>query len=199
MDKELINIDSGNIIIYESDVNMIESEYIESLPDQSLIFKSSCFNGLLNLIYDRFLKNILRKDKRIDYQLSNAVFDNIYIPLCTRYNICPTVLQFVTIMLHIPIEHITDIKNGIYRSNGSEVTKSHTQAIKRWYSVTESIMLGKAVNESSIGSIFGLKAVYGYSDQSPIQLEVTKTEEHESPEEISLRHQNAFIPEKPEL
>lgn len=199
MNKELINIDSGNIVIYDSDIEILEDEYISSLFDPKLISKASCFTGLLNLIHERYLKNILRKDGRINYKLCNDVFFNIYLPLCNKYNVCPTVQQFAAILIRVSLEHITDIKNGIYRNGGYEVTKSTTQYIKNWYRVTESVLLGKTVDESSIGSMFGLKALYGYSDSNPIRLEVSRIEEHETPEQIAERHKAAFLPEKPDL
>lgn len=199
MDKELINIDSGNIVIYDSDIQIIESEYIDSLIKPELIYKSSCFMGLLNLIHERYLKDFIKVDNRIDFNLCDSIFYKIYLPLCNKYNICPTVNAFVTILLRLNIDHIKDIKEGVYRSNGTLVTKSHTMIIKRWYSVTESALLGKTVDESSIGSMFGLKALYGYSDSNPIRLEVSRIEEHETPEQIAERHKAAFLPEKPDL
>lgn len=200
MDKELIISEDRNIVIYQSDINMIECEYIDSLMDAKMIYKSTVFNGLLNMIYDRYLKNIIKKDnKRIDFILCDSVFYNIYIPLCSKYDIVPTVIQFTSVLLRLSNDHITDIKNGIYRSNQTEVTNFNRQTIKKWYDMIESLMLGKALNENSIGCIFGLKSIYSYSDSNPIRVEIAQTEEHETPEQIAERHKTAFIPEKPDL
>ena len=199
MDKELINIDSGNIVIYESDIEIIEDEYICSLFDPKMIYKASCFTGLLNLIYERYLRNIIKTDNRINFDICNSIFYKIYLPLCNKYNITPTVQTFTAILLRISKDHIQDIKNGMYRGKGIEVTKEHTLIIKNWYDVTESVLLGKTVDESSIGSMFGLKALYGYSDSNPIRVEVSRIEEHETPEQIAERHKAAFLPEKPDL
>ena len=56
--------------------------------------------------------------------------------------------------------------------------------------------LSRAANESSIGSIFVSKALYGYSDAPVQQLEIIDNRQNETPQQIAERFRNA---EKPQM
>ena len=200
VERELIKSENDDIIIYNSDISMLEDEYIESLYNPEMIFKVSVFNGLLNLIHERLLKDLIRlnNSNKINYSICNDIFYKIYLPLCNKYAIIPNIMQFSAYLLRISKSHITDIRNGYYRTNEAEVTKLTTQIIKNWYDSCESSMVSSVANTNSIGCMFLLKAVYNYSDQAPIQLEVSQIEAHDTPEQIAARHKSAFIPEKPD-
>lgn len=189
----------NGIEIYKTDIDILCDEYINSLSNPDMIYKSAVFNGLLDYIYKHSLKDILGNKVKNDYQLLNNIFYNIYLPICYKYNKTPTILQF-SVLCDIDNANITDIKNGIYRTNGAIVNNNSTQIVKKWYSVCESALLGKAIDESSIGGMFALKACYGYRDnvivtETPQQLAI------ETPEQIAARHkQNTLtLPEKPTL
>lgn len=197
--KDNIMLTYNGMEIYKTDIDILCDEYINSLSNPDMIYKSAVFNGLLDYIYKHSLKDILGNKVKNDYQLLNNIFYNIYLPICYKYNKTPTILQF-SVLCDIDNANITDIKNGIYRTNGAIVNNNSTQIVKKWYSVCESALLGKAIDESSIGGMFALKACYGYRDnvivtETPQQLAV------DSPETIAERHkQNVLtIPEKPTL
>ena len=154
-----------------SDIELIESEYIKSLPDESLIYKSNCFNGLLLKIYQTVLINILPKGYRNDYTLLNDIFYKVYLPLCFRFNISPTIIQFCSVLTGIDNTNISDIKNGAFRNGYPVKDVNATQIVKSWYAVCESGLLSRAVNDNSIGAIFTLKSLYQYrEDNTPVQL-----------------------------
>ena len=164
-EEKLLNDNQGkNIEIYMSDIELIESEYIESLPDESLIYKSNCFNGLLLKIYQTVLVNILPKGYRNDYILLNDIFYKVYLPLCFRYNISPTIIQFCSVLTGIDNTNISDIKNGVFRNGYPVKDVNATQIVKSWYAVCESGLLSRAVNDNSIGAIFSLKSLYAYTE-----------------------------------
>ena len=81
-DLQLLSV--NGIDIYTSDVEMLPEEYMSTLPDENMIYnKSAIFNGLLDLIYKRLLKNIIVRDSGItntayNYSVLNDIFNNIY-------------------------------------------------------------------------------------------------------------------------
>lgn len=192
----------GDITIYSDDIAVLCEQYINSLPNPDNIYKSNTFKGLLDYIYRHYLKDIdLRcKDKSNtnNYELLDKLFFDLYLPLVYKYNNSPSVLGFCT-MCHISAENISDIKNGLYR-DGSRVNSQNSQIVKKWYQVTESSLFDKAVNESSVGSIFLLKSKFSYRETAPL-IEVSNVEQVDSPEQIAARHAQAALtmPEKPDL
>lgn len=195
--------DSG-IEIYQSDIDILTDEYISSLPDETMIYKSSCFNGLLLYIYNNKLKHVIDTVKQnkqinnyyIDYDLLNEIFFNVYLPLTCKYNIVPTVLAFCT-FVRINNVYMSEIRNGIY-NNGSKPNSANTETVKKWYSVCESALADKAFNDNGIGAIFGLKANYFWNDQlKPIETAEQLTQS--TPTEIQQRYASAKKPELPIL
>lgn len=198
-----IILSTGNIEVYQSEIQQLCDEYIASLPDESMIYKSTVFSGMLSYIYRNKLKYIIYKSKEQnnintynnDYELLNDIFNSVFITLCTRFNILPTVLQFC-VLCDLPRDMITDLKQGIYRHDGSKVNTRTCQIVKNWFNTCESMTLSRAANESSIGSIFVSKALYGYSDTPVQQLEIIDNRQSETPQQIAERFRNA---EKPSL
>lgn len=192
----------GDITIYSDDIAVLCEQYINSLPNPDNIYKSNTFKGLLDYIYRHYLKDIdiTSKDKANahNYQLLDKLFFDLYLPLVYKYNNSPSVLGFCT-MCHISAEHISSVANGLYR-DGSRVNSQNSQIVKKWYQVTESSLFDKAVNESSVGSIFLLKSKFSYRETAPL-IEVSNVEQIDSPEQIAARHAQAALnmPEKPDL
>ena len=159
----------NGVEIYQNDIDIVCQEYIQSLPFPDMVTKSSVFSGMLAEISRKIIKPFIDNDRkkrnttRYDYDLLNDIFYLIFIPLCNRFNICGSVLLF-SVFCGIPNEHLSDIRNGVYRFNGSTVNPANAQTVKNWYHTIESNLLLKATNESSIGSIFALKANYNYND-----------------------------------
>ena len=192
----------GDITIYSDDIALLCEQYINSLPNPDNIYKSNTFKGLLDYIYRHYLKDIdiTSKDKANahNYQLLDKLFFDLYLPLVYKYNNSPSVLGFCT-MCHISAEHISSVANGLYR-DGSRVNSQNSQIVKKWYQVTESSLFDKAVNESSVGSIFLLKSKFSYRETAPL-IEVSNVEQIDSPEQIAARHAQAALnmPKKPDL
>ena len=129
----------------------------------------------------------------------DSIFYNIYIDLCSRYNIVPSIIQFC-VFCNIDNAALSDIKAGIWKNteSGYKVNSVTSQTVKKWYSTCESMLLSKATNENGIGAIFALKANYGYVErgQEPPQLDqVTQS----TPEQIQERYKDAKRPELPSL
>lgn len=188
----------NGVEIYQTEIDILCEEYINSLPDSNLIYKSSVFSGLLDYIYKHCLKDRIRDQLKLDFELLDNIFNCIYIPICYKFDKVPTIIQFC-VLVNIDNGHISDIKNGIYRTNGTKANTNHVQTVKKWYNTCESALLGKAINESSIGSIFALKSNFGYRDNQTITVESGSVLPHESAEQIAARHAAAMLPEKPKI
>ena len=99
----IINID--DIEVYQSEIDVIVSEYIESLPDETMIYKSPVFKGLLLSLYNQKIKHIIETDKQNrqnvynNYSLLDDIFNNIYIPLVYKYCLVPTIQEFCVCLL----------------------------------------------------------------------------------------------------
>ena len=188
----------NGIEIFENDISILCDEYINSLPDSNMIYKSAVFSGMLDYIYKHCIKNIIPEQNKLNFELLDNIFNSVYIPLCYRFDKVPTIIQFC-VLVNIDNGNISDVKNGIYRSNGAKVNTNSTQTVKKWYNTCESALLGKAINESSIGSIFALKSSFGYHENQTVTIESRQLAPHETPEQIAAKYSDIERPEKPDL
>lgn len=198
IEKALISY--GDYNIYQSDIKQLCDEYINSLDFPEMVYKTPGFSGLLDYIYKNALSDIInasREGNKYNYNILDCIFYDIYIPLCSRYGLTPTILQF-SVLCKIPNGFLGEIKSGVYNS-GTKVNTEHTRTVKNWYQSCESALFSRAVDANSIGAIFGLKACYQYSDQQVQQVQITTSQTLETPEQIAERHKSAALPEKPIL
>ena len=190
-----------DITVYESDIDILCGDYINGLIDPEKIYNTSVFAGMLNYIYKRLVKNIIIADKAKrnsntnNYVLLDHMFD-IYKTLCSKYMQTPTILQFCTEFVSIDNTHLTDVKNGFYRSNDSRVNPEHTQIVKKWFSVCESRLASRTLETNSIGSMFILKSKYNWIE-SKQQIEIINgSSQQATPEQIAQKYADI---EKPRL
>lgn len=196
---DLALIDLKGLEVYQSDIDVLCEDYIYSLPDPNMIYKSMVFKGLLNYIYNTKLKHIINTDKanhnnHYNFDLLDSIFFNIYLPLIAKYNIVPNIMSFAS-FVDISSEYLGDIKNGVYRVDRSNVSPHNVQLVKRWFNVCESGLADKAFNDNGIGAIFGLKARYGWQEAAQ-QVAITTDHASATPEQIAERYKQA---EKPAL
>lgn len=158
--------------IFLTDVDYYVSEYIDTLPDSDMITKPKVFIGLLDYLYEHVIRNIPYKPKTtgqmLDYALIEELFFKVYKPLTARYNMTPTVIGFST-FLRISNTNLSDVKSGYYRSSGNRVNCTASETLQKIYDACESATLTGAIDGNSIGSIFALKANYGYNESRPSQ------------------------------
>lgn len=204
MSAENVILVKDNIQVYESDIQVLCDEYIESLPNADMIYKTAVYNGLLDYIYKHLLCNVITNDNGItkssyDYYMLDNIFYNIYMPLCSRYDKTPTVLQFTSTLCHIDNRNISDIKNGVYRSNGAKVNPVSKRTVEKWYQSCESALYNRAIECNSIGAIFGLKSAHGWKEATTLTIEQSAALPHETPEQIAAKYADIERPEKPQL
>ena len=202
--KDNVIISDSGIEIFQSDIDVLVNEYISTLPDETMIYKSMTFKGLLLYIYTHKLKYVIESiknnkqinDSSIDYSLMDSIFENIYLPLCYKFFIVPTVLSF-SVFVGISNTYLTEVVSGTYR-NGSRVNSDNTVTVKKWYAVCESALADKAFNDNGIGAIFGLKANYQWTETAP-QIVQAEQLTQSTPEQIAERYRDAKKPEIPIL
>jgi hypothetical protein len=162
--------DSTGQEIYLSDVDYYVSEYIETLPDESLIYKPRTFQGLLQYIYQKCLKDLpYRKQRGLasDYELLDGIFWGIYCPLSARYGATVSVFGFAN-FVHISMSNLADIRNGVYRKDGYPVAERTSHIVKEWYEASQASIVSNVLDSNSIGGIFILKSAY-HMTESPQQ------------------------------
>lgn len=202
---ENIILTYGDIELYRDEIELLCDEYISTLPDDDYIYKNPMsFNGLLYYIYRNKLKPILddskiKNNKRNDYNLLNTIFFDIYKPLCFKFGYPIRILEFCTQLVNISNSHITDIKNGYYRTSGCKVNPNTTQIIKKWYEESENSIQSSLMTSHSIPMMFLLKSKFGYRENDSIQLIHTDANSMPDVMEIQNRYGNIEKPKLPEL
>ena len=161
------------------------------------------FKGLLLFLYNRLIKHVIlsdkenRKSKYNNYKLLSQIFYNVYVPLCYKYSICPTILEF-SCFVDVESTHLTDLRQGTYRGSGDRVNPETSQIVKKWYNVCESSLASRAISDNSIGSIFVLKSKYQWRETAPEPPQI-ETGMQSTPQQIMEKYQDAEKPELPVL
>ena len=186
--------------IYPADIERVEENYIASLPDPDSIYNINAFIGLLFRLNREVVAPALKRPgdrapgcKGYDIQAMDNIFYNVFIPLITKYRITPTIglfMYLVGLTSAIIDNWKKNIDNTIYSDNDSniniysDIKSSNTVGnnnytkltyYTKWSNYIEQWILGNVVNTNSIGGMFALKAVYGYSDAQTIRIEAQET------------------------
>lgn len=198
----------NEMTVYSNDIEMYTDEYINALSDQTLIYKTMTFNGLLHYIYMKVFKykdNTVRYNNKrsvIDYNNTYIINDliNIYVDLCFKYNHIPTILGF-SMFTGIDNTTINDWLNSNTRVSNDVVEViekgkplTHFQTAKRLKDICEHALLSNTVENNSIGSIFALKANYGYSDQPQLAIEQKPDNDIVDISAITDKYRNSPVP-----
>lgn len=196
-----INEYETQVKIYNDDIDLYLNEYIDSLSDQSLIYKPMVFNGLLQYIYkhcfDIQSDNIYKNHSNIDYNntyILSYLIDK-YLLINYQYNHIPSLLGF-SLFSGISNATLNDWLNGRYRNNteslisvdGMDKPLSHIQSVKRLKDMCELALVSNTAETNSVGSLFLLKANYGYSDQPTTQVLPDRKEPLPAIEDVEQRY-----------
>lgn len=197
-------------IVTREDIKRAIAEYTELLPVPEYLFtKIQTFDGLIRYIYDRILKNIIPGNNRHDYRLLDNIFYSVYIPLCNMYGFVPNIVMFCN-MVNIDNDIIYRINNSMFsdidntivnddsNSNGVNNNYSSIRSItKAWRDTCEAALSGQVANHSSIGSMFLLKAKYGYSENNTLTIQSDQTAPRIDEKQISALASGS-LPELPD-
>lgn len=186
--------------IYPADVERVEYNYIQSLPDPDSIYNINSFIGLLFILHREIIKPVMLKPgckdpgaAGYDIQAMDNIFYNIFIPLIAKYRITPTIGLFMYLSglttavidnwkkKSNSINIYTD-NNDIYDSNdnsgNNDIALNNYNKLtyyQKWSNYIEQWILGNVTHTGNIGAMFTLKAVYGYSDAQTIRIEAQET------------------------
>lgn len=188
--------------IYPADVERVEQNYISSLPEPESIFNVNCFIGLLFQLHRELVRPVLYKstsiypgNNGIDIYAADAIFYSLFIPLIARYKITPTMGLFMYLTglttgtvdswkrginnnidnIYIDDNDSNDIDNNISVDSKSNNNQNKLGFYLKWQKYIEQWILQNTVSNNSIGSMFALKAVYGYSDVQTVRVEAQET------------------------
>ena len=164
-------IEYNGLIITNYDLELCINNYISTLPIPEDIYKNhKLFNGMLLFIYNHLIKYILPETYNNDYELFDNIFNNIYIPLCYRYNHIASVNNFC-ILIHVDYNQFYDIKSGMYK-DGSKVNNNTSRIIKNWITICNSELIEEVTHKNSIGAMF-LAKVHGFREDNNTSVSIT--------------------------
>lgn len=196
----------NDIAQYRADMIAAEERYLDMIGDTERLYNVDVFNGLLSYIYTSVFKPDRRKKafkhnaycnfqtSILDYSDTDTLFDlwQLYKQICSRYQKTYTVHAFCC---------MTGISQQTFREwekqNSRDSSKQHYAFCKAVKQDTESALYSKTVANNSIGSMFALKCLYQWNDQSPLVIRNESLENIDTVDDIAERHKLDMKPETP--
>lgn len=192
---------------YADKIFMYADEYIdyelEEKRREDIYNNSSIFMAMILYISD----NIDKPDNN-DIELLDNIF-NIYIRLCTRYNMLPT-LECFSMLININPSTLSKWSSGEYRTNvyydskgehikdfaawqlnhrgeqyRAEPSTAHSQTVKKWKETCKNFLVNSLQNSrgTDANKIFIAKAAYGMVETAPVQ--AVNQEQYRTAEQIA--------------
>lgn len=190
------------IEVYENQIWQLVDEYIDTVLhinqndyDSIEKYKKEIANNRIDLFF--YISDRIEKPNNNDIGLLDNIF-NIYIRVCGRYGISPT-LQMFGILVGINNMTFSDWANGDYRA-----TSTHGITVKKWKETCGAFALDKLHNQDGTNAnlIFACKVAYGMAETAPVQAGQQYGVPQQTAQQIAERHKAALeLPEmeKPEL
>ena len=193
--------------VYTSRILELADEFLETELDEErrkdIYNNSSAFMAMILYISD----NIPKPDNN-DIKLLDNIF-NIYIRLCVKYNMLPT-LEAYSMLININPTTLSKWSSGEYRTNvyynskgeyikdfaswqlnhrgepyRAEPSTAHSQTVKKWKETCKNFLVNSLQNSrgTDANKIFVAKAAYGMVETAPVQIE--NPQQRRSLEEIA--------------
>ena len=190
------------IEVYENQIWQLVDEYIDTVLhinqndyDSIEKYKKEIANNRIDLFF--YISDRIEKPNNNDIELLDNIF-NIYIRVCGRYGISPT-LQMFGILVGINNMTFSDWANGDYRT-----TSAHGITVKKWKETCGAFALDKLHNQDGTNAnlIFACKVAYGMAETAPVQAGQQYGVPQQTAQQIAEKHKAALqLPEmeKPEL
>lgn len=195
-------ITTTGVEVYENQIWQLVDEYIDTVLhinqndyDSIEKYKKEIANNRIDLFF--YISDRIEKPNNNDIELLDNIF-NIYIRVCGRYGISPT-LQMFGILVGINNMTFSDWANGDYRT-----TSTHGITVKKWKETCGAFALDKLHNQDGTNAnlIFACKVAYGMAETAPVQAGQQYGVPQQTAQQIAERHKAALeLPEmeKPEL
>ena len=190
------------IEVYENQIWQLVDEYIDTVLhinqndyDSIEKYKKEIANNRIDLFF--YISDRIEKPNNNDIELLDNIF-NIYIRVCGRYGISPT-LQMFGILVGINNMTFSDWANGDYRT-----TSTHGITVKKWKETCGAFALDKLHNQDGTNAnlIFACKVAYGMAETAPVQAGQQYGVPQQTAQQIAEKHKAALqLPdmEKPVL
>lgn len=145
--------------IYQHDIYYYADEYINNELNGDTDSVSDSFPAMILYIADN-----IPKPSNDDIELLDGIF-NIYIRLCSKYHVLPT-LEMFSFLVSINRATFTDWSNGEYRASSE-----HGNTAKKWFNICKSFTVNRLHNKGGTDAnlIFIAKAAYGMAETAPVQ------------------------------
>lgn len=205
--KDNTMIAYNGVEIYTSKILELADEFYYSELDEKrkedIYNNSSIFMSMILYISD----NIPKPDNN-DIELLDNIF-NIYIRLCVKYNMLPT-LEAYSMLININPTTLSKWSSGEYRTNvyydskgeyikdfaawqlnhrgepyRAEPSTAHSQTVKKWKETCKNFLVNSLQNSrgTDANKIFVAKAAYGMVETAPVP--VVNQEQHRTAEQIA--------------
>lgn len=172
---EVVNalVQSERGFITEYDLENTIQNYTNKLehPEDLYNIKNMLFYGLLREIYNRNIQYVLPEGPKHNYNLLDAIFYKIYIPICYHYGRVPSIHSFIIHLCGLDLNIFYDIRTGVYRANDTKPNPQTAALVAKWETACNGDLIEYVVHSNSIGGMFRLKTK-GFSEEQRITVNV---------------------------
>ena len=202
MKKNNTVVTEQGIEVYEHDIYRLVDEYISTVLqvspedfDTQKEYKAAVADSYVDMIF--YIADRIQKPSNDDIELLDNIF-NIYVRICTRYGVLPT-LEVFSFLVSINRSTFSDWMRGDYRTSSS-----HGTTVKKWFDICKNCTINRLNNQTGTNAnlIFVAKAAYGMAETAPVQVGQQEGIPTQTAQQIADRHKAALeLPEmeKPEL
>lgn len=162
--------------MYLHDIYYYADEYIQIELEGDKESVTDSFVDMILYISDR-----ITKPGTEDIELLDSIF-SIYIRLCTKYKVLPT-LEVFSFLVNIDRSTFSTWISGEYRASSA-----HSPTAKKWFNICKSFTVNRLHNKGGTDAnlIFIAKAAYGMAETAPVQTANTKQSYISADEPICL-------------
>lgn len=177
---------ADGIELYTHDIYYYADEYIQNELDGDISIVQDSFPAMILYIADN-----IPKPGTDNIELLDNIF-NIYIRLCSKYHVLPT-LEMFSFLVDIDRSTFSTWISGEYRSSSA-----HSPTAKKWFNTCKSFTVNRLHNKGGTDAnlIFIAKAAYGMAETAPIPTQNVHQIATRTPEEIAAGYGMAGIEDK---
>lgn len=202
MKKNNTIIADQSIEVYENDIYRLVDEYIDTVlqisPDDfnsTKEYKAAIADSFVDMIF--YIRDRIQKPSNDNIELLDDIF-NIYVRICTRYGVLPT-LEVFSFLVGIERRTFTSWSNGEHRTS-----TSHGDTVKKWFDICKNCTINRLNNQPGTNAnlIFIAKAAYGMAETAPVQVSQQQGIPQQTAQQIADKYKDVLeLPEveKPEL
>ena len=195
-------ITDQGIEVYESDIYRLVDEYISTVLqvspedyDTQKEYRSVIADSFVDMIF--YIADRIQKPSNDNIELLDSIF-NIYVRICTRYGVLPT-LEVFSFLVNINRSTFSDWMRGDYRA-----ASSHGTTVKKWFDICKNCTVNRLNNQAGTNAnlIFVAKAAYGMAETAPVQVGQQQGIPKQTAQQIADKYKDVLeLPEmeKPEL